>query len=190
MPGPGSAQRLRSATGRSATGRSATGGSDSVNRLLFCGQDPELVWFGRWGGEWEVVMALGGRKALDKLRSGVGFRGGREYYGSGVRTDTGTIHSTPRGEPTPTVSTGGGRESEEPVGQAFGEFVEAGAGAASVAADLPVVEERRAASRPPAGSWSTPPGRCFGGRRSRGGVWSIIAPPHWRLLLSGNLAMP
>jgi len=70
------------------------------------------------------------------------FRVWREYGASGVRTDTGKTSSTHLRVLTAAASTGVERKSDEPVGQTLGEFVEAVAGAAGMAADLPTVEDQ------------------------------------------------
>src|SRR6266849_4529928 len=78
----------------------------------------------------------------EKRRSGVDFSCGREYGSGGMRMHAlKNCRQIGRGW-CAAESTGIGCKSDEPVGHALGEFMEALATTAGMAADLPMIEDQ------------------------------------------------
>ena len=76
----------------------------------------------------------------EKRHSGVDFSGGREYGSGGMRRHA--LKNYRRIGGRAAESTGIRCKSDEPVGHALGEFMEALATTAGMAADLPMIEDQ------------------------------------------------
>ncbi len=73
----------------------------------------------------------------------MGYRGGRNRRAAAFGRTRATAARQARGKPPLTKSTGIGRKSEKPVGQALGEFMEPDARTSRMAAELPMIENQR-----------------------------------------------